>query len=88
MLGRIGYIDIHSYYGGPRPFPAPQSPPEHIDWEMYVGPATWRDYIPGIHPRAWRSFREFSNGQTGDLCVHLFDAVRYHLDLGWPKRIF
>jgi predicted dehydrogenase len=86
-LGKIAYVDIHSYYGGGRDFPPPQSPPEHLDWEMYVGPATWREYSPGIHPRSWRACREFSNGQTGDLCVHLFDVVRYHLDLGWPKSI-
>jgi predicted dehydrogenase len=86
-LGKIAYIDIHSYYGGGRSFSAPQNPPEHLDWEMYVGPADWRDYSPGIHPRRWRDCREFSNGQTGDLCVHLFDAVRYHLGLGWPKSV-
>ena len=22
-----------------------------------------------------------------EVCVHLFDAVRYHLDLTWPKTI-
>jgi predicted dehydrogenase len=54
---------------------------------MYVGPAAWRDYNPGIHPRRWRNCRTFSNGQTGDLCVHFFDVVRYFLDLGWPKQI-
>jgi predicted dehydrogenase len=54
---------------------------------MYVGPATWRDYNPEIHPRRWRACREFSNGQTGDLCVHFFDVVRYFLQLGWPERI-
>jgi predicted dehydrogenase len=86
-LGKIAYIDIHSYYGGGRDFPPPQKPPESLDWDMYVGPATWREYSPGIHPRSWRSCREFSNGQTGDLCVHLFDVIRYHLDLGWPKTI-
>jgi predicted dehydrogenase len=86
-LGKIAYIDIHSYYGAGRDFPPPQDPPEHLDWEMYVGPADWRKYSPGIHPRSWRACREFSNGQTGDLCVHLFDVVRYHLDLGWPKSI-
>lgn len=86
-LGKIAYVDIHSYYGGGGDFPAPQAPPDYLDWEMYVGPADWREYSPGIHPRAWRSCREFSNGQTGDLCVHLFDVVRYHLDLGWPKSI-
>jgi len=86
-LGRVAYVDIHSYYGGPGGFPANAAPPDHLDWDMYVGPAAWRDYNPKIHPRRWRAFREFSNGQTGDLCVHFLDVVRYFLKLGWPKRI-
>jgi len=86
-LGKIAYVDIHSYYGGPRGFPPNEDPPDHLDWEMYVGPAPWRDYNPKLHPRSWRAFREFSNGQTGDLCVHFFDVVRYFLKLGWPKSI-
>jgi predicted dehydrogenase len=86
-LGKIAYVDIHSYYGSGPDFSSPQKPPEDLDWDMYVGPASWREYSPGIHPRRWRDCREFSNGQTGDLCVHLFDVVRYHLDLGWPKTI-
>jgi predicted dehydrogenase len=86
-LGRIAYVDIHSYYGGPRGLGPDEKPPEHLDWQMYVGPAPWRDYNPGIHPRRWRAIREFSNGQTGDLCVHFFDVVRYFLGLGWPKSI-
>ena len=86
-LGKIAYVDIHSYYGGGRDFPPPQDPPKNLDWDTYVGPATWRDYNPGIHPRSWRNCREFSNGQTGDLCVHFFDVVRYFLDLGWPKSV-
>ncbi len=86
-LGKVAYVDIHSYYGSGGDFPPAQAPPEQLDWEMYVGPADWREYSPGIHPRSWRDCREFSNGQTGDLCVHLFDAVRFHLELGWPKSI-
>ena len=86
-LGKIAYVDIHSYYGAPGEFPPVQPPPDHLDWETFVGPATWRDYNPGLHPRRWRAAREFSNGQTGDLCVHLLDAVRYFLDLGWPRQI-
>ena len=86
-LGKIAYVDIHSYYGGPHDFPPNQQPPATLDWNMYVGPATWRDYNPGIHPRSSRACREFSNGQTGDLCVHMFDAVRFFLGLGWPKQI-
>jgi predicted dehydrogenase len=86
-LGKIAYVDIHSYYGGPGEFPPAAPPPEHLDWETWVGPAPWRDYNPGLHPRRWRASREFSNGQTGDLCVHFFDCVRYFLDLGWPRSI-
>jgi predicted dehydrogenase len=86
-LGKIAYVDIHSYYGSGRGFPATTKPPPNLDWEMYVGPATWRDYNPGIHPRRWRDAREFSNGQTGDLCVHLFDVTRMFLGLRWPKSI-
>ena len=86
-LGKIAYVDIHSYYGSPRGFPPDEKPPAHLDWETYVGPAPWRNYNPKIHPRSWRAYREFSNGQTGDLCVHFFDVVRYHLGLGWPKSI-
>jgi predicted dehydrogenase len=86
-LGKVAFVDIHSYYGGGGNFPPAEKPPEHLDWEMYVGPAEWRDYNPRIHPRRWRSFREFSNGQTGDLCVHFFDVVRYMLDLSWPRSI-
>jgi predicted dehydrogenase len=86
-LGRVGHVEIHSYFSAPREFPANAPPPEFLDWDTYVGPAAWREYNPGIHPRAWRDCREFSNGQTGDLCVHFFDFARYCLDLGWPRQI-
>jgi predicted dehydrogenase len=86
-LGKVAYVDIHSYYGGPGDFPPQAKPPQNLDWETYVGPAPWLDYHPKIHPRSWRDFRNFSNGQIGDLCVHFFDVVRYFLELGWPERI-
>ncbi|HVT27385.1 MAG TPA: Gfo/Idh/MocA family oxidoreductase [Lacipirellulaceae bacterium] len=86
-LGKIAYVDIHAYSSSPGNFPPNTSPPHNLDWNTYVGPAKWREYNPGIHPRGWRNCREFSNGQTGDLCVHFFDVVRYFLDLGWPRTI-
>ena len=30
---------------------------------------------------------EYGNGITGDMCVHMFDTVRWMLGLGWPTRI-
>ena len=86
-LGKIAYVDIHAYSGGPGDYPPNAPPPEYLDWNTYVGPASWREYNPAIHPRGWRNSREFSNGNTGDLCVHFFDVVRYFLELGWPRTI-
>jgi len=87
VMGKIGYIDIHSYYGSHRGFKPAEAPPAHLDWEQYVGPASWVNYHPDLHPRSWRHRKEFSNGQTGDLCVHFFDLIRYFMGLGWPRRI-
>jgi predicted dehydrogenase len=39
------------------------------------------------HPRSWRAFWEYGNGIVGDMCVHMLDAVRWMLGLGWPSRI-
>ena len=30
---------------------------------------------------------EYSNGIVGDMCVHMFDMIRWIMELGWPKRI-
>jgi predicted dehydrogenase len=30
---------------------------------------------------------EYGNGIMGDMCIHMFDTVRWMLKLGWPKRI-
>jgi predicted dehydrogenase len=46
-----------------------------------------RPYTLPVHPRRWRAFMEYSNGIVGDMCVHMYDMVRWMLDLGWPKRI-
>lgn len=86
-LGKIAAVDIHSYYGSREAFPPAAPVPPTLDWEMYCGPAPLVEYRPQIHPRSWRDCIEFSNGQTGDLCVHFYDLVRFFLGLSWPKRI-
>lgn len=87
LLGKVAYVDVHSYFGPPGKLPPNTKPPANLDWDRYVGPAPMREFNPSMHPRGWRDFREFSNGQTGDLCVHFFDVTRYFLKLGWPRSI-
>jgi predicted dehydrogenase len=87
-LGTIGLVEIYCYYHmRARGNPPDTEPPEHLDWEMWTGPAPMRPYNPIVHPRGWRAFMEYGNGIVGDMCIHMLDMVRWMLGLGWPKRI-
>ena len=86
-LGRIGQVEIYSYYGAQRGFPKPLPVPATLDWDFWSGPAPLLPYNDVVHPRGWRSFMAYGNGMVGDLAVHMLDMVRWMLDLGMPKRI-
>jgi predicted dehydrogenase len=87
-LGKIGHVEICCYYHmRNRSNPPDIAPPEHLDYEMWTGPAPMRPYNALVHPRQWRLFMEYSNGIVGDMCIHMLDMVRWMLELGWPKRI-
>ena len=86
-LGRIGQVEIYSYYPTRRGHPKPLAPPATLDWDFWSGPAPLLPYNDVVHPRGWRSFMAYGNGMVGDLCIHMLDMVRWMLDLGMPKRI-
>ncbi len=87
-LGKVGYVEICCYYHmRARGNPPDTAPPEHLNYDLWTGPAPMRPYNSLVHPRRWRAFMEYSNGIIGDMCVHMLDMVRWMLDLGWPKRI-
>ena len=88
LLGKVGLVEVYCYYHmRARGNPPDTTPPEHLDYEMWTGPAPMRPYNSLCHPRRWRSFMEYGNGIVGDMCVHMLDTARWMLDLGWPKRI-
>ncbi|MEZ2443675.1 Gfo/Idh/MocA family oxidoreductase [Chitinophaga sp. RCC_12] len=88
LLGKISHVEMCCYYhmrnNGNPPI---QAVPEYFDYEMWTGPAPLRPYDGLPHVRWWRTFMEYGNGIMGDMCVHMFDTVRWMLQLGWPKRI-
>jgi len=88
LLGTVGHVEICCYYHmRVRKAPPNTDPPPYLDWDFWTGPAPLRPYNPVIHPGRWRSFMEYGNGIVGDMCIHMFDMVRWMLGLGWPKRI-
>jgi predicted dehydrogenase len=87
-LGNIGLVEIYCYYPmRSRKNPPDTTPPAHLDYEMWTGPAPMRPYNELCHPRSWRAFMEYGNGIVGDMCIHMLDMVRWMLDIGWPKKI-
>jgi len=88
LLGKVAHVEMCCYYhmrnnGNPPVVAAP----DFFDYDMWTGPAPLRPYDGLPHVRWWRAFMEYGNGIMGDMCIHMFDAVRWMLRLGWPKRI-
>lgn len=87
-LGKVGHVELFSYYHmRARGNPPDEAPPPGLDWDMWCGPAPLRPFNKAIHPRGWRSFREYGNGILGDMCIHMLDTARWMLGLGWPLRV-
>jgi predicted dehydrogenase len=90
-LGKISHVEICCYYPMRSRSTAAEAPdtqpPEHLDYEMWTGPAPMRPYNKVVHPRSWRAFMEYGNGIVGDMCIHMLDTVRWMLDLGMPRTI-
>lgn len=88
LLGKIGMVECYCYYHmRAQKNPPAIAVPDGFDYEMWTGPAPMLPYTELIHPRSWRAFMEFGNGILGDMCVHMYDMVRWMLKLGWPSAI-
>jgi predicted dehydrogenase len=87
LLGKIAHVEMCCYYHMRyNAQPAVQKVPDHLDYDLWTGPAPMIPYN-GLPHRRWRGFMEYSNGIMGDMCVHMFDAVRWMLDLSWPTEV-
>jgi len=88
LLGKIKHVEMCCYYHmRANGNPAIEKVPDYFDYEMWTGPAPLRPFDGMPHVRWWRTFMEYGNGVTGDMCVHMFDAVRWMLKLGWPTSV-
>lgn len=87
-LGKIGHAEICCYYHMRNKSNPPDiAAPSNLDYEMWTGPAPMRPYNNIVHQRGWRAFMEYGNGIVGDMCIHMFDTVRWMLGLGWPVSV-
>ncbi len=68
--------------------PAPEEPvPANLNWDLWLASRPHRPYNQAYAPKHWRNWWDFGTGAIGDIAVHMFDAVDYVLDLGFPEVV-
>ena len=88
-LGKVGMVRCFVFYGGGPETPAANGePPRGMDWDFWCGPAPMRPFNRKIHPKGFRQFLEYGNGQLGDWGIHWLDQVLWIMGLKYPKKVF
>jgi predicted dehydrogenase len=87
-IGKVSevYVWVTAQYTGAQ-FTTGTKAPAHLDWDLWLGPATERPYSEGVHPFAWRKFWDYGTGALGDFGCHYMDLVHWALDLRAPTAV-
>ena len=89
--GQLGAIRrVHVWMGG-RPNPgkrvAEGTPPAHVDYDLWLGPAPYRPFHPSHFHFNWRYWFDFGGGVMADFGCHYMDLPHWALDLRAPTTI-
>ena len=97
--GAIGQLkDVHTWGNRTHDItaylPAAGDPPEHIDWEQWIGPTQYHPYNPGyfdLRPGLgclkWNMYDDFGSWQVGDMGSHTMDLAWNAIDADRPTKI-
>ncbi len=61
--------------------------PKGLDYDLWLGPATFRSYSPLWVPWNWRGWMPFGGGAIGDWICHVVDPSFWALDLDAPATV-
>ena len=61
--------------------------PKELDWDLWLGTASLRDYNPAYLPAIWRGWTDFGTGSLGDMGCHFMDVPYRALKLGYPVSV-
>lgn len=88
-LGKISKVQVWTNrpvwpQGGAMPKPDQSKKPKDLFWNLWMGPAEYKPYTPGLHPFSWRGWWDYGTGALGDVGCHLIDIPFRTLGLKYP----
>lgn len=78
-LGKIRFVRAWAYldWKGSIGSPPDESPPPHVDYDFWLGPAPWRPFNPMRFHHNFRWFWDYSGGLATDWGAHMVDVVMW-----------
>ncbi|MCM8535619.1 MAG: Gfo/Idh/MocA family oxidoreductase [Lentisphaeraceae bacterium] len=67
--------------------PAPQTAPDTLNWDLWLGPQSDRSYAKEYLPFNWRGWWDFGAGAMGDMACHNMDPAFWIFELGLPSSV-
>ena len=91
QAGIIGEVRrVHVWLGG-KPNRgrrvADASPPSHVDYDLWLGPAPYRPFHESHFHFNWRYWWDFGGGVLADMGCHYIDLPHWALDLRAPDTV-
>lgn len=92
--GEIGEVrEVHAWTDRPiwpqglqRPIEK-MTPPDTLNWDLFIGPAPMRPFHEIYTPWNWRGWWDFGTGALGDMGCHIIDPVFKALMLEYPTAV-
>lgn len=92
--GAIGNVkEVHAWTNRPiwpqgieKPHPA-ETVPDHLDWDLFTGPAPMRPFNKLYTPFKWRGWYDYGCGALGDMACHILDSAYWALNLRNPTSV-
>jgi predicted dehydrogenase len=92
--GEIGKVtEVHAWTNRPiwpqgleRPSEV-MTPPDTMNWDLFIGPAPMRPYHEIYTPWNWRGWWDFGTGALGDMACHILNPVFSALHLEYPSKV-
>ena len=75
-----GSPDRSHYFNYDHVMHEPTAAPEHLDFDLWLGPCEEKPYREGLLPLVWRSWWDHGTGGLGDWGVHVLDVIFFGYD--------